>query len=169
MNSVFVNYCKLNGKVYDKIGKHELTLHEEQAKMNATVSSVDRKLEEAMKKILQIHEDTVAQNQKSHNIIMDNLDPIRKELQQKVDQATFSAMAKKFLESNQDEEGEDGGEGGYGGGQGGNGDGSGGGIGSDRAPNSPYPRKKGKVSYDQFYKFREELDAKWKTADDQVI
>ena len=47
---------------------------------------------------------------------MDNLDPIRKELEQKVDQATFSAMAKKFLESNEDEEGEDGGEGGYGGG-----------------------------------------------------
>ena len=34
----------------------------------------------------------------------------------------------------------------------------------EREPNSPYPRKKGKLGYDEFYKFREELDAKWKAS-----
>ena len=40
-------------------------------------------------------------------------------------------------------------------------------MGSDGPP-SPYPKKKGKVSYSEFYKFREELDAKLKTSDDQL-
>jgi hypothetical protein len=41
------------------------------------------------------------------------------------------------------------------------------GIASD-GPQSPYPKKKGKLSYNEFYKFREELDAKIKTSDDQL-
>ena len=35
-------------------------------------------------------------------------------------------------------------------------------------PQSPYPKKKGKLSYNEFYKFREELDAKTKTSDDKL-
>lgn len=51
MNSVFLNYCKLNEKVYTKIVEHELSVHSEQAKLNALVSSIDRKLEDCLKKV----------------------------------------------------------------------------------------------------------------------
>lgn len=51
MNAVFKNYCKLNDKVYTKITEHELSVHAEQARLNSLVGSVDRKLDESVKKI----------------------------------------------------------------------------------------------------------------------
>ena len=75
-------------------------MHSEQARLNALVGSIDRKLEEAMKKVKEIHEDTIAENQRSHSQLMEHLEPIRKSLEEKVDQATFSAMIKKFMEEN---------------------------------------------------------------------
>jgi hypothetical protein len=55
MNAVFRNYCKLNDKVYSKITEHELSVHSEQARLNALAGTIDRKLEEALKKIHEIH------------------------------------------------------------------------------------------------------------------
>ncbi len=60
MNAVFLNYCKLNEKVYAKIVEHELSIHNEQSRLNALVSSIDRKLEDGLKKIKELHEDTVS-------------------------------------------------------------------------------------------------------------
>ena len=40
MNAVFRNYCKLNVKVYSKITEHELSVHSEQARLNAVSSSI---------------------------------------------------------------------------------------------------------------------------------
>lgn len=62
ISAVFINYCKLNEKVYAKIMEHELNLHSQQGKFNSLVSSVDRKLEESMKTIKQLHESTIVQN-----------------------------------------------------------------------------------------------------------
>lgn len=39
---------------------------------------------------------------------------------------------------------------------------------SDRAPDSPYPKKKGKLGYEEFYRFRDELDAKLRTQEEQI-
>ena len=100
MNSVFRNFCKLNEKVYEKITEHELNVHSEQARVNALAGSVDRKMEEGMKTFKEIHEDTISQNQKSYTAMMEHLDPIKKDIEQKVDQATFSRMVKKLLEEN---------------------------------------------------------------------
>jgi hypothetical protein len=41
-------------------------------------------------------------NQKSQTIIIEVVDPIRKELEQKVDLSTFTAQMKKFLEEYDD-------------------------------------------------------------------
>lgn len=98
MGAVFRNYCKLNDKVYTKIMEHELGMHEEQARINAIVSSVDRKLEDALKTIKKLHEEAVTQNQKSSDLVVDALLPIKQELMTKVDQTTFTAKMKQILE-----------------------------------------------------------------------
>ena len=51
MNAMFKNYCKLNDKIYTKISEHELSVHSEQARLNALAGSVERKLEDSLKKI----------------------------------------------------------------------------------------------------------------------
>jgi hypothetical protein len=55
MNAVFVNYCKLNEKVYNKIVEHELNTHEEQARITAMAGSVDRKVADVLKNLKELH------------------------------------------------------------------------------------------------------------------
>jgi len=66
---MFKNYCKLNDKIYTKITEHELSVHSEQARLNALTGSVDRKLDDSLKKIKELHEDTLNQNQKSRTYL----------------------------------------------------------------------------------------------------
>jgi hypothetical protein len=51
MSAAFINYCKLNEKVYNKIMEHELNIHHENDKLNNIVSNTDRKINEAIKYI----------------------------------------------------------------------------------------------------------------------
>jgi hypothetical protein len=97
MNAVFLNYCKLNEKVYQKISEHELNLHNEQGKLNSLTSSFDRKLEDVIKTMRELHESTVSENRKSLKMLEDATSPIRSELDKKVDKITFEAQMKKFL------------------------------------------------------------------------
>ena len=78
MNAMFKNYCKLNDKIYTKISEHELSVHSEQARLNALAASVDRKLEDSLKKIKEIHEDTLNQHQKTKTQLAEELEPIKR-------------------------------------------------------------------------------------------
>lgn len=40
MKNVFVNYCKLNNTVYQKITEHEISLHSENTKLHNITSAV---------------------------------------------------------------------------------------------------------------------------------
>lgn len=55
MNAVFLNYCKLNEKVYNKIIEHELNLHSEQGRLNSLANSIDRKIEDMTKNMKELH------------------------------------------------------------------------------------------------------------------
>jgi hypothetical protein len=54
MNAVFLNYCKLNEKVYNKIIEHELSLHNEHQKLNILSNSIDRKIEDMAKTVSEL-------------------------------------------------------------------------------------------------------------------
>lgn len=45
-----------------------------------------------------MHEDTLSENQKSHTALYKEIEPIKEQLDSKVDLATFSAQMKKFLD-----------------------------------------------------------------------
>lgn len=89
MNAVFLNFCKLNEKVYTKIMEHELNIHNEQSKMNSVTGSLDRKIEETMKAMKKLHEDTVGENRRSLEMLGEQTSPIWKELEKKVDKVSF--------------------------------------------------------------------------------
>lgn len=59
MNAVFVNYCKLNEKVYNKMVEHELNLLNDQDRINGLAGSMDRKVTEMIKSFKELHESTV--------------------------------------------------------------------------------------------------------------
>ena len=44
VKSVFLNYCKLNEKVYKKIIEHQITASDQLNKMNALYSGIERKI-----------------------------------------------------------------------------------------------------------------------------
>ena len=45
MKEVFLNYCKLNDKIYKKIIEHEISASDHEKKLGAILPLVDRKLE----------------------------------------------------------------------------------------------------------------------------
>ncbi len=57
MKNVFVNYCKLNKTVYEKITEHEIALHAETNKLQTISTSVDAKLSDAIKQVKQMYEE----------------------------------------------------------------------------------------------------------------
>ena len=59
---------------------------------------MDRKLDEGLKKLKELYEDTVTENQKSKEMFLNIVEPIRNELAEKVDNSTFNAQMKKFLD-----------------------------------------------------------------------
>ena len=44
VKNVFLNYCKLNEKVYKSIMEHEINAANQTSKMNTLTSAVERKL-----------------------------------------------------------------------------------------------------------------------------
>lgn len=45
--TVFLNYCKLNDKIYNKIIEHEVNSNEHYNKIFAVSSAIDRKIDES--------------------------------------------------------------------------------------------------------------------------
>jgi hypothetical protein len=97
MNAVFINFCRLNEKVYTKIMGHELSTLEEQTKMTALAASVDRKVADTIKNLKELHESTVSENAKSAKMVEIVTESLRKEIEGKVDRVTFEASMKRFL------------------------------------------------------------------------
>lgn len=89
MNAVFINFCRLNEKVYTKIMQHELSTLEEQTRMTALAASVDRKVADTLKNLKELHESTVSENVKSAKIVETTTESLRKEIEGKVDRVTF--------------------------------------------------------------------------------
>ena len=84
ITNVFGNYCKLNDKVYTKIVEHELNVHKEQGRLNSITASIDRKLQEGLKKIKELHEETFKENRISAERFGNLIGPIKKELSMKI-------------------------------------------------------------------------------------
>ena len=49
MKTVFLNYCKLNQKVYKTIMEHEISAADQVSKMNTLTSTIERKLQTTTK------------------------------------------------------------------------------------------------------------------------
>lgn len=77
MNAVFLNYCKLNEKVYNKIIEHELNLHSEQGRLNSLTNSLDRKIDDMTKSMKELHVSTVEENNRSLNMIDSMIIPLK--------------------------------------------------------------------------------------------
>ena len=84
MSAYFSNYCKLNEKVYKKIVEHELNVMNDKKRFNEIVSSVDRNIDNNVKIIKELSENTIIENKKSINLIANELAPIQKELDGKI-------------------------------------------------------------------------------------
>ena len=84
MSAYFSNYCKLNEKVYKKIVEHELNVMNDKKRFNEIVSSVDRNIDNNVKIIKELSENTMIENKKSINLIANELAPIQKELEGKI-------------------------------------------------------------------------------------
>lgn len=97
MNAVFLNFCKLNEKVYTKIMEHELNTLEEQTRMTALAASVDRKVADTLKTLKELHESTVSENAKSTKMVETVTESLRKEIEGKVDRVTFETSMRRFL------------------------------------------------------------------------
>jgi wobble nucleotide-excising tRNase len=97
MNAVFLNFCKLNEKVYTKIMEHELRALEEQTRMTALAASVDRKVADTLKSMKELHESTLSENVKSVKMMEVATAPLKKEIESKVDRVTFEASMKRIL------------------------------------------------------------------------
>ena len=84
MSAYFSNYCKLNEKVYKKIVEHELNVMNDKKRFNEIVSSVDRNIDNNVKIIKELSENTMIENKKSINLIANELAPLQKELDGKI-------------------------------------------------------------------------------------
>ena len=84
MSAYFSNYCKLNEKVYKKIVEHELNVMNDKKRFNEIVSSVDRNIDNNVKIIKELSENTMMENKKSINLIANELAPLQKELDGKI-------------------------------------------------------------------------------------
>ena len=167
MNAVFLNYCKLNEKVYSKIIEHELNLHSEQGRLNSLTNSLDRKIEDMTKSMKELHQSTVEENNRSFNTIESMILPLQQQLENKVDRFAFEKQMKKILEEydegvhdkevviDVDDKLS-------------NGSSSAGGMFGLNADGVPVVRKKGKVSYDDFYKLQGQIHNKMKTSDSRL-
>ena len=93
-----INYCRLNDKIYAKIMEHQLNLHDQNAKIMALVSSVERKAEESQKKSEFLHNQAMHQTNQVKNIIASTINPVREQLEKKVDKVHFETKIKKILE-----------------------------------------------------------------------
>lgn len=57
--------------------------------MNSVTGSLDRKIEETMKAMKKLHEDTVSENRRSLEMLDKQTLPIWKDLERKVDKVSF--------------------------------------------------------------------------------
>lgn len=59
--SIFLNYCKLNDKIYTKIIEHEVNSNEHFNKIMAISSSIDRKMQISDQELKKVKEDVLTQ------------------------------------------------------------------------------------------------------------
>lgn len=97
MNKVFLNYCWLNERVYSKISEHELSLHDEQAKLATLTHRLDHRLDDSARSFKTMYEDSLVQNRKNKEIVEVGLKSICEEIHTKVNDTQLTEKIKEIL------------------------------------------------------------------------
>ena len=103
MKNVFLNYCKLNDKVYKKIIEHEVSSSEHQNRVASTAASVQRLLSTFTDEMKKLKETTVSEIHKNRQLTEASIDSVKKKLQQKVNEEGFEFRIRKIIDDYEEE------------------------------------------------------------------
>ena len=83
--------------MYKKIIEHELAVAGQENKLKLMVNSMGNKVDESVKMMKDLHENTVKENQKSEKLFVDNYEPVKEELEHKVDQDLLAGLVRQIV------------------------------------------------------------------------
>ncbi len=96
--AVFLNYCKLNDKIYKKIIEHEVNANEHYNKVLGISNIIDRKIQENDQEIKKTKEELRLQMTRLNQLVDNGFKDIRGDLVNKVGVVGFPDLVKKIIE-----------------------------------------------------------------------
>ena len=98
MKEVFLNYCKLNDKIYKKIIEHEMSAKDHEKKLGAIIPTIDRKFEYFIIEVSKLKEITVKEVSKNREMIEELAENVDSKVKSRVTEQGFDLRIKKLFE-----------------------------------------------------------------------
>jgi hypothetical protein len=97
VKSVFLNYCKLNDKVYKTIMEHEINSADQLNRINNIGSTIDRKLEVSSNEMKRLKEKTLQDNQKTKDVFENINRQMMEKMGEKLDEKIFTSRVQQMI------------------------------------------------------------------------